>query len=102
MKAYDTVTEAVTDLNKRGYTAEFTLKPDCLYCLDRQIRLNANQFTIDELYRFEGNTDPADETIVFAISATDGSIKGTLVNAYGMYADTVSEELVHKLNIKRN
>lgn len=102
MKAYDTVTEAITDLSNRGYTAEFTLKPDCLYCQDKQVQLNPNQFNIDELYRFEGNTDPADETILYAVSSTDGSLKGTLVNAYGTYADTASEELVHKLNIKRD
>src|SRR3954453_17780728 len=100
MNIYDTVTDVLTDLANRGYTAEFTLKPDYLYCHDKQIRLNADQFNIDELYRFEGNTAPADETIVYAVSAIDGSLKGTLVNAYGVYADTASEELVRKLNIK--
>jgi len=46
-------------------------------------------------------TGPADETIVYAISSTGGKLKGTLVTALGAYADTPSEELVRKLNIKR-
>ena len=101
MYAYDTVTEALGNLWERGYTASFKLHTDCLYCHDNQIRLSPNEFNIDELYRFEGNTDPSDETIIYAISSTNGNIKGTLVNAYGAYGDTASEELVSKLKIKR-
>ncbi len=78
------------------------LQPNCLFCKDKQIRLNANEFDIDEVYRFEGNSDPTDETIVYAISSEDGTVKGILVNAYGPYSDTASEELVSKLNIKRD
>jgi hypothetical protein len=78
------------------------LEHNCLLCADKQIRLDANEFDIDEVYRFEGDTDPADETILFAVSSTDGTIKGTLVDAYGAYSDTASEELVSKLNIRRS
>lgn len=42
-------------------------------------------------------SDPADKTIVYAVSATDGSLKGTLVNANGVYSDTATDELVSKL-----
>ena len=101
MNTYETVTEALNDLSERGYRSEFELESDCLLCLDKQMRLKPNEFDIDEVYRFEGNTDPGDEAIVFAISSTDKGIKGTLVNAYGAYSDTASEELVSKLNIKR-
>lgn len=102
MYSYETVSEAVNDLSKRGYTMEFLLKNDCLYCQTTQTELSPDEFSIDEVYRFEGITDPADETIVYAVSSTDGSLKGTLVDAYGTYADTASEELVSKLKINRN
>ncbi|GEO11209.1 phosphoribosylpyrophosphate synthetase [Segetibacter aerophilus] len=101
MYTYDTVTEAIADLNKRGYIDTLNIKTDCLICGDRQITLNPEQFNINEVYRFEGETDPGDETIVYAISSRNGKIKGTLVNGFGTYADTISEELVRKLNIKR-
>ncbi len=52
---------------------------------------------IDEVHRFEGDTDPADEAIVYAISSTKHTIKGVLVNAYGMYSDSFSNELMAKL-----
>lgn len=101
MYTYDTVSEAINDLTKRGYTLEFALQKDCIYCQSIATRLRPEEFQIDEVYRYEGNTDPADESIVYAISSTDRSLKGTLVNAYGAYADTVSEELVSKLQISR-
>ena len=100
MYTYETVTEAVNDLSKRGYSDNLRLGPDCLHCETKQLQLSPKQFQIDEVYRFEGITDPADETIVYAISSNDGNVKDTLVNAYGTYADTTSEELVDKLAIK--
>lgn len=41
---------------------------------------------IQNFYRFEGDSNPDDEAILYAIQTTDG-IKGTLVDAYGPSAD---------------
>ncbi|MCD6065153.1 MAG: hypothetical protein K0R82_3064, partial [Flavipsychrobacter sp.] len=30
MHTYDTLSEAVNDLKKRGYTADFNLEPNCI------------------------------------------------------------------------
>jgi hypothetical protein len=51
---------------------------------------------VKETYRFEGDTDPGDEAVVFAIAADDG-VQGTFVNAYGTYANAESEALLHLL-----
>ena len=56
--------------------------------------------SIIKTYRFEGDSDPADETIVYAISSVNKHLKGTLINAYGVYADTVSDELIEKLKVR--
>ena len=39
-----------------------------------------------DFMRFEGASDPADNTILYVIETTDG-VKGTLIDAYGSYAD---------------
>jgi pterin-4a-carbinolamine dehydratase len=98
MKSYDTLSEAVNDLIKRGYTFNFNIKPDCIRCVENEIDIHPEEFEIDEVYRFEGNTDPGDENILFAISSYKYDVKGLLVNAFGVYADSFSSSLMMKLN----
>ena len=98
MKTFDTVTEAVNDLHRRGYTYDFKVDKDCLYCNHRDIRLNPEEFKVDEVYRFEGNTDPGDENVVYAISSMNSDLKGILVGAFGTYAEETSIELIQKLH----
>jgi hypothetical protein len=100
MYSYETVSEAVNDLSKRGYRDNLRMGSVCLHCDDKDVQLSPKEFHIEEVYRFEGITDPADESIVYAIAANDGSVKGVLVNAYGTYSDTASDEMVDKLTIK--
>lgn len=94
MKSYDTMTEAVNDLVKRGYEHDFNVEENSLICKQNDHRLSPADFEIDEIHRFEGETDPGDENIVYAISSGKFNLKGILVNAYGMYADSASSELV--------
>jgi len=87
MYNYVTVTEAIIALEDRGYSRDFNIhsETECFICNRSQTSLSADDFEIDEVYRFEGNTDPGDEMIVYAISSKKFDIKGTLVSAYGMY-----------------
>lgn len=96
MKAYDTVTEALSDLKKRGYTLDFNLIHDGLHCKKENIHLKPEDFHIRETYRFEGSSNPSDEEVVFAIESKDG-LKGVLVDAFGTYAESLSEAMVEKL-----
>jgi hypothetical protein len=100
MKNYDTVSEAVNDLAQLGYTFNFTIAGYCIACDEKGVSLLPADFEIDAVYRFEGDTDPADATVVYAISARQGDVKGLVVNAYGIYADGVSDELVAKLSVR--
>ncbi|HTS44541.1 MAG TPA: hypothetical protein VMH01_09105 [Puia sp.] len=98
MYSYDTLTEAVNGLKKRGYTTDFNLEFDCLSSHDAGHRLKPSEFEITEVYRFEGESDPADEAIVYAIKSKHGQ-KGVLVNGFGISADDASEEMIEKLKI---
>lgn len=96
MKAYDTLTEALEGLRKQGFTQDYNLKPDCLHCQSDNIELRPADFDIVDVYRFEGMTDPGDSTVLYAIEAKNGN-KGTLMDAYGAYSESISPEMAEKL-----
>lgn len=100
MFAYDTVAEAVQGLKQRGYTIDFNLEPDRLICHKTPLSLGPSDFEIAEIYRFEGNSDPADEAAVYAIESKDGR-KGLLVTGFGISAEGAGEEMVEKLTYFR-
>lgn len=97
--SYDTLSEAVNDLQKRGYTTDFLVhgEKDCLYCRDNAMELSSDDFVIDEIYRFEGASDPSDESIVFAISSKDGATRGMVINSFGADFGYRSSKLVEEL-----
>ena len=97
MKVYETLSEAINDLTRRGYTLNFNLKRDQIQCVENKINLQPDEFEIDEVHRFQEMSDVGDENILYAISSHKNNIKGILVNAFGIYADTASAELAAKL-----
>ena len=99
MKSFDTVTEALADLKSRGYNTDFNLAFDKISCSRTKACLAPADFEITEFYRFEGETNPSDEDIVYGIVSKDGSMKGVLTSAFGVYADGISDDLLRKLSI---
>ena len=97
MPAYNTLSEAVNDLQRRGYIDDLVLAERCLLCDARSLSLDPADFQIDEFHRFEGNSDPEDQSIVYAISSEKHGLKGILVNAYGPDASSMNQEMVRKL-----
>ena len=97
---YETVSEAINDLIKRGYTTDFYIEAtkDCIVCRKTDLALSEKDFVIDEIHRFEGDTNPGDSMIVYAISSFNHDVKGLLLNAYGVYADGVPSKIISHLH----
>lgn len=96
MKSYDSLVDALTDLKKRGYEADFETHQFCLYCGDLDIRLYPEEFNVDEVYRFEGDSNPDDSAVIYAISSSTG-LKGTFIDGYGIYSENMTFEMAKKL-----
>jgi hypothetical protein len=96
MKNYDTLSEAINDLQISGYTYDFNLEPECLKCASLELEIHPEDFKVDKTYRFEGMSSAGDNSILYAISSKDG-IKGLLVDAYGVYAENISEAMRKRL-----
>ena len=96
MYVYDTVTAAVNGLKQRGYTKDFNLEENCIAC--HEDKYHPEDFEIVEVYRYEGNSDPADEAVVYAIEGKNGQ-KGVLVSGFGPTSETMSLEMAKKLSM---
>ena len=96
MNTMRTLSQVMGILIARGYTKDFQLDGDGIICADGT-SYSSNQFYIDKTYRFEGMSDPGDNAILYAISDENKNPKGLLVDAYGVYANPISENLKKKL-----
>lgn len=99
MFTYDTVAEAVNGLKQRGYTIDFNLEAGRIFCEKTPLTLTPADFEITEFYRFEGNSDPDDEAVVYAIESKAGA-RGLLVTGFGISAEGIGEEMIEKLTIR--
>lgn len=84
MKSMSTcLNRMVTD----GYTEDFKVTEQGLESLNHPHNYSPEQIDIVNFFRFEGESDPDDNAILYVIEANDG-IKGTLIDAYGTYSDS--------------
>jgi hypothetical protein len=96
---YGTLSQTINGLKEEGYTRDFNIQQDSLVCQETKTELSPDEFEIDGVFRFEGESNPDDEAVLYAISSTKDGSKGVLlVNGYGTSADDASAELVKKLN----
>lgn len=99
---FGTLSETINGLVKLGYTQDFNIKNECIVCNRTNITLSPDDFQIDHVYRFEGDSDPEYQSILYAISSSKFDLKGTLVNGYGTSSDAATTKLIEKLNTHNN
>lgn len=85
-----TLAQVMNQLKEEGYNDNIPT--------DELKSLNPSDWVIDDTHRFEGNSNPADNSILYAISKKDKSQKMMLINAYGVDADKNMNDFIEKLN----
>ena len=99
METYETLVEAINALQKEGYVEDFNLTENSLACRGGTCHVMADEFEVDKFFRFEDNTNPSDQAVLYAISSGPHKLKGLLVNAYGIYSDGETNKIVERLNM---
>lgn len=94
---YGTVTEAINAFRVQGFTLDLNLEENCISCANG--KFDDEDFEIVAFYRYEGDTDPADSAMVYAVESKEGH-KGVLVTSYGVYTSSISERILKKLTFK--
>jgi quercetin dioxygenase-like cupin family protein len=95
---YGTLSETINGLKKEGYTLDFNISPDFVQGDKPNRTLSSEDFVIDKVYRFEGETNPDDQAILYAITSTKFNVKGILVNGYGISSNKGHSTLIYKLS----
>lgn len=95
---FGTLSETINGLVQLGYTHDFNIKDECFVCNRTNISLSPEEFQIDHVYRFEGDSDPEYQSILYAISSSKFDLKGTLVNGYGTSSDEAATKMIEKLH----
>ncbi len=92
-----TLSECVNKAIKAGYTDNMKITRQGLYSCSRDKTYKPEEVHVTNFFRFEGESDPADNSIMFVIETDDGD-KGTLIDAYGAYADENVNRFMSEVN----
>ncbi len=99
--SYSSLSVAIEDLQKEGFTEDFNLIEEGIESKALKMQWKAGDLEVIKFYRFEGMTDPGDNTILYLIE-TQGDKKGLLVDAYGADQGPISPEMIEKLRMNTN
>ena len=89
-----------TCLNKMvndGYTEDFKVTDDGLKSENKPINYKPDEINVVNYFRFQGESDPDDNAILYVIETSDGT-RGTLVDAYGVYNDPKVSNFMEEVN----
>lgn len=91
---YANVLEALEELSKNGFIHDFNLQ-------NENIKKNPHHYEIQHVYRYDGDTDPDEEALVYGISSNSGE-KGFFVSGFSANSENETADVLAKLCIEGN
>lgn len=102
MKEKGTLSQTMNRLRtEEGYEEDFNLLDNQLELKSKDERFEVDDFNVDRVYRFEGPSNPSDNSVLYAITTNSGR-KGVLVDGYGYSGGQISDKMLKKLDLKEN
>ena len=96
----DTLVERMRQLDDAGWVEQFAVDDGGLRCDSCSCWAAPEDVEVNEVYRFEGASDPGDEAILFAISMPCRH-RGTLPASYGRDTPPDVADVVTRLRLDR-
>lgn len=90
-----TFSDCLRTAKDEGYEYDFEMGPQGISAPGTKA-YSPSEINVENFYRFEGISDPADSMILYLIRTSDG-IKGTLSDGYGVYADEKKGEYMKEV-----
>lgn len=90
---YQSASVALDELNENGYNHDFNIDFEDLY-------MSAEEYVIDYLYRYEGATNPSDESTVYGLRNQETGLKGVFVVGDLSLIEGKKRDIIINLEIK--
>jgi hypothetical protein len=100
LESMKTLASCINKLVIDGYTEDFKVSGRGLLSLQHEKLYRPEDIEIVNFFRFEGASDPSDNAILYVIETND-KIKGTLVDAYGAYADPEVSKFMEEIQMSK-
>lgn len=94
MYHYATVIEALKILKDKGHDYDYNIN-------EKEIIDNPDGFEIIEIYRYEGDSNPDDESMVYGIKSSSGK-KGVYVSGFAANSFSEAARILIDITIKNN
>jgi hypothetical protein len=91
-----TLASCLNKLMLDGYDQDFKVNEKGIFSMQTEKKYRPEDIHVVNFYRFEGASDPGDNSILYAIETSDGA-KGTLTDAYGPYAEPLVTAFMKKV-----
>lgn len=98
----DTISAVLSNLKLKRQDNEFVIAETGEVTLNGKL-YSQHDIEIIKTYRFEGESDPADEAIIYLIKANDGII-GYSLDAYGVYTNHMNDgyaDMIRKMGVTK-
>lgn len=87
-------------LGEAGYRNHFMFKSGKMMCLHSGKSYPADELSVQAVYRFEENSDPDDDSVLWVLKARDGT-GGVFFDAHGVYGDPEAAAFISHAKNKR-
>lgn len=95
----ETLSEAMSRLDDDGFDCSFRANREGLLEVDDLPPQRPEAMIVEEVVRFEGQSDPGDESVLFALASRDGRVKGTFVSSFGPGMGPATAAVIQRLNV---
>ena len=95
--AMETMVDALRRFGSRGYTDAFQARPQGLRSLATDRVFPPEDLVVEDVARFEGESDPGDEATIFALRSRSGEVRGTYTVTFGTDMDALDAAMVPRL-----
>jgi hypothetical protein len=93
---YDTLSDATEQLLKKGYNINFLVNNAGKLSDNKDLEFEPAEVILKEIHRFEGMTNPADNSILYAVKTRSGE-KGIVIDSYGADGSEVTSDFMNKV-----